>query len=262
MARIVVYSNAYRGDVFPFVPIASELHRRGHDVTYVCPREFHPLFAAEPFSVAHSGSDSLAPVSLDQHGEWLAKWGMRFGGALQLRLFFKKLCVPYLDDFFAALHAEVDGADLLFSHPAAAIVGSMAAEACDVPWVGGDLFPMLIPTATRPPHPLPDLGRRGNAALWRFGRSRAFAPLTCEDDFLAHRRKLGLDATRRSPLDAMRSPWLNLGMASPRYVEPADDWPETFTMTGFSLWDGPAHGAVSAEVTEFLDAGDPPVLVT
>ena len=37
MARIVVHSMAYRGDVFPYVPIASELARRGHDVTFVVP---------------------------------------------------------------------------------------------------------------------------------------------------------------------------------------------------------------------------------
>lgn len=39
MARIVVYRNAYRGDVYRSVPIASELSRRGHDVTFVCPDE-------------------------------------------------------------------------------------------------------------------------------------------------------------------------------------------------------------------------------
>ena len=47
--KIVVYSMAHRGDVFPFVPIASELVRRGHDVTFVVPRDFHPVLAAEPF---------------------------------------------------------------------------------------------------------------------------------------------------------------------------------------------------------------------
>ena len=67
MARIVFYSMAHRGDVFPYVPIASELSRRGHDVTYVVPREFHPLFASEPFRCVHSGTD-FSPVALDEHG--------------------------------------------------------------------------------------------------------------------------------------------------------------------------------------------------
>lgn len=262
MARVVVYSNAYRGDVFPFVPIASELSRRGHDVTFVCPREFHPVFAAEPFRVAHSGSDSLAPANLEQHGEWLAKWGMRFGGVRQLKLFMGELCVPYLDEFYDALHAEVEGADLLVSHPAAALVGSMVAESLNVPWIDGDLFPMLIPTATRSPDPLPNLGARGNRLIWRAGRSRLFAPFSYQKDFAAFRRTKGLDATERSPLDAMRSPYLTLGLASPRYVEPAADWPDSIRMTGFSMWDGPETGSLPDDVVEFLDAGDPPVLVT
>lgn len=43
MAKIVVYSMAYRGHVFPYVPIASGLARAGHDVVVVVPEEFHPL---------------------------------------------------------------------------------------------------------------------------------------------------------------------------------------------------------------------------
>lgn len=262
MAKIVVYSNAYRGDVFPFVPIASELSHRGHDVTFVCPREFHPLFAGEPFQVAHSGSDALAPKNLDTHAEWVAKWGMRLGGARQLKLFFGELFVPHLDDFFDALHAEMKGADLLISHPAGAIVGSMVAEDLGVPWVDGDLFPMLIPTATHPPDPLPNLGVRGNKLLWQFGRSRLLAPLTYQKDFAAFRRKKGLDDTERSPLDAMRSPYRSLGLASPHYVPPAPDWPDTIRMTGFSTWEGPQDEGLDDEVVQFLDAGDPLVLVT
>jgi DNA-binding NarL/FixJ family response regulator len=34
MARIVIYSMAYRGDVFPYAPVAAELARRGHRVTF------------------------------------------------------------------------------------------------------------------------------------------------------------------------------------------------------------------------------------
>lgn len=68
MARVVVYSMAHRGDVFPYVPIAAELARRGHDVSFVLPREFHSLLRAEPFRVLHSGTD-FGPSSLDAHGE-------------------------------------------------------------------------------------------------------------------------------------------------------------------------------------------------
>lgn len=262
MARIVVYANAYRGDVYPFVPIASELSRRGHDVTFVTATEFHEDFAAEPFEVAWSGCDALSPRELDKHAEWVAVWGQRFGGARQLKLFLGDLTVPNLDAFFDALYPHVEGADLLVSHPAAALVGSMVAEAADVPWVDGDLFPMLIPTRTRPPDPLPNLGARANRAMWAFGRSKALAPLTYQKDFAKFRRSKGLDDTERSPLDAMRSPLLSLGLASTHYVDVAPDWPTTLKMTGFSTWGGPNDGQLDADVTAFLDAGEPPVLVT
>jgi hypothetical protein len=91
--KIVVYSMAHRGDVFPFVPIASELVRRGHDVTFVVPREFHPVLAAEPFRCVHSGTD-FSPVELDEHGAFLRRWGMKMGGAVTLRLYFGKFTVP------------------------------------------------------------------------------------------------------------------------------------------------------------------------
>jgi hypothetical protein len=43
------------------------------------------------------------------------------------------------------------------SHPAASLVGAMACERRRIPWIVGDLFPMLVPTATGPPSGMPDL---------------------------------------------------------------------------------------------------------
>src|SRR5204863_719431 len=104
MARVVVYSMAYRGDVFPYVPIASELVRRGHAVTYVVPREYHPLLAGEGFRCVHSGTD-FSPSALDGHGDYVARWGMRAGGAMLSRLYFGVFTVPYMDDLFEAVDA-------------------------------------------------------------------------------------------------------------------------------------------------------------
>src|SRR3954454_19952319 len=110
LMKIVVYSMAHRGDVFPFVPIASELVRRGHDVTFVVPREFHPVLATEPFRCVHSGTD-FSPVELDEHGAYLRRWGMKVGGAVTLRLYFGGFTVPHLEALFTAVDAELADAD-------------------------------------------------------------------------------------------------------------------------------------------------------
>jgi UDP:flavonoid glycosyltransferase YjiC (YdhE family) len=262
MAKIVFHSMAHRGDVFPYVPMASELARRGHDVTYVVPREFHPSFAAEPFRCVHSGTD-FSPRTLDEHGPYIARWGMRFGGAFVMRLYFGTFTIPHLDELFEAVDAEVADADLVVAHPAAALIGAMACERRGVPWVSADLFPMLVPTAVEAPAGLPDLGRRGNRLLWRVARSPRLDRLSSGDAFKAFRRRLGLPVPDDwNVIDARRSPHLNLGLASRHYVEPREDWPDGYRLVGFTHWSGPGGGELPDDVRAFLDAGPPPVVVT
>ena len=71
-------------------------------------------------------------------------------GGVLLRLYFGRFTVPHLDALFGAIDAELADADLLVSHPAASIVGAMSCERHGIPWIVGDLFPMLVPTATAP----------------------------------------------------------------------------------------------------------------
>jgi UDP:flavonoid glycosyltransferase YjiC (YdhE family) len=261
MARIVVLTMAYRGDVHPYVPVATELVRRGHDVTFVVPREFHAELASEPFTCVHSGSD-FGPTELNKHGDWIAHWGMKLGGARLLQLYFGKFTVPYLDAQFAAVKDAAKGADVLFSHSTAGIIGAMAAEANGIPWISGDLFPMLIPTATRSFAPqVPSLGQTINRMGWTLARSARPNRLTFASDFARFRRRHGLDDTLRGPIDLRISPHLNLGMASPHYLPPAPDWPDNYVMTGFTHWAN-AAGEMPDGLQEFLAADDPPLLIT
>ena len=124
------------------------------------PREFHPPFAAEPFRCVHSGTD-FGPAALDEHADFVDRWGNRLGGAMLLRLYFGMFTIPHLDALYEAIDAEVAGADLLVAHPAASMVGAMAAERHGVPWLVGDLFPMLLPSEHAPMAGMPYLGRAG-----------------------------------------------------------------------------------------------------
>jgi UDP:flavonoid glycosyltransferase YjiC (YdhE family) len=261
MARIVVYSMAYRGDVFPYVPIASALSAAGHDVTYVVPREFHPLFEGEPFRCVHSGTD-FGPTLLDEHADFVARWGTRLGGGMLMRLYFGELTVPHLDVLYEAIEAEVVGADLLLSHPAAAVVGSMAAAKHDVPVVVGDLFPMIMLTEYAPIASLPYLGRRFNRVLIKAARSSISDRMMFAKGFREFRSRLGLDNDGWNVMDARLSPLVNLGLVPSAYIERQPDWPDNYRLVGFTPWSGPDGGALDDELEEFLDAGDPPVVVT
>ena len=204
------------------------------------PREFHPLFAAEPFRCVHSGTD-FSPVALDEYGAFIARWGMRLGGAGLLRLYFGHFTIPHLAALFEAIDA--DWPMPISCVAPRSLVGSMSCERRGLPWIVGDLFPMLVPTATGPPAGMPDLGRRVNGALWRLGRSRLVDPLTSRRGFVTFRRALGLTTEPGwNVVDARLSPYRNLGLASPHYVEQAADWPANYDLIGFTSWDGPDGG--------------------
>ncbi|MDQ3146167.1 MAG: glycosyltransferase [Actinomycetota bacterium] len=261
MARIVVYSMAYRGDVFPYVPVATALAERGHDVTYVVPREFHALLADEPFRCVHSGTD-FGPAALDEHAAYVARWGTRLGGSMLLRLYFGVFTVPHLDVLFETIDGALAGADLLVAHPAASVVGAMAAERRGVPWLVGDLFPMLLPSEHVAVAGLPYLGRRVNRAVIRMGRSSKLDRATSAEGFRAFRRRLGLATDGWNVIDGRLSPYRNLGLVPSAYLEAQPDWPRNYRLVGFTPWEGPGGGALDDEVTAFLDAGPPPVVVT
>jgi rhamnosyltransferase subunit B len=252
---------AYRGDVFPYVPIASALSRAGHDVSYVVPREFHPLLAGEPFRCVHSGTD-FGPAELDRHASYVDRWGNRLGGAMLLRLYFGVFTLPHFDALFGAIDAELADADVLVSHPAASLVGSMSAERRGVPVVVGDLFPMLLPSEYTPLAGMPYLGRRANRALIRASRSRLMDPVTCAKGFRTQRQRLGLSNDGWNVIDGRLSSTTNLGLLPSAYVERPPDWPDNYRLVGFTPWTGPAGGALDDRTESFLDDGDPPVVVT
>lgn len=68
MARVTVVSAAYYGDVMPFVPIALELVRRGHHVTYCVPRGFHAALTNQGLELADYGVD-FSPSALEGYGQ-------------------------------------------------------------------------------------------------------------------------------------------------------------------------------------------------
>jgi UDP:flavonoid glycosyltransferase YjiC (YdhE family) len=261
MARIVVYAMGYRGDVLPYVAVASRLAEHGHEVSFVCPREFHSLFQAERFACVHSGTD-FGPMLLDEHANFVARWGTRLGGVRLPRLYFDELTIPYLDDLFGVIDAEVASADLVFSHPWSHLISGPAAERRGVPSLVGDLFPMLVPSRDMPPPGQRSLGRLGNTAAWAFLHSPVVNRFAFMGEFRRFRTRLGLSVDDWSLFDSRLSKPITIGLFSPRYQPRLTDWPPGYEVVGFTPWRGPGVETLPPAVQQFFGAGDPPVLVT
>ncbi len=255
MARVVVSSLGYRGDVFAYVPVASELARRGHDVTYVVPREFHPLFVGLGFRCAAPAFD-IGPTLLDHH----AKLVRHFGGLRMVRHLFVHFLAPHLDEMFEAIEAEVASADVVISSQLASVVTSAVCERRGVPMILGDVFPMHVPSAFTPPQGVPNLGPRVTQLVWAGARRLMPKAQPGAGAIRNFRRRVGLQPDGWSMLDTGAA--LTLGLASQHYVDRQPDWPSTYRLVGFSPWSGQTGAGLPDEVSAFLEAGPPPVIIT
>jgi rhamnosyltransferase subunit B len=265
MARIVVTSAAYLGDVAPFVPAANELARRGHDVTFLAPAGFHSYLSGEEFAVeAYPLDFSAAAMHADPEHERL----MRHPWRNQARLLPYWMRKGFLDDpdgLRDGLLRAFTGADVVVTHPTLGSVSTPVARHLGVPVVVGQLFPMMVPTAE---HTLPlgsrsrNLGALLNRSSWALLRMMTGVAMG-DRAVNAMRAELGLSRLRGAGFMSWLEAERTVMLVSPHYYgEPPADWPSTMTWGGFSMWRGPASHALDPRVDDFLDAGAPPVLVT
>lgn len=149
---------------------------------------------------------------------------------------------------------------LLLGGPVGSLLGYHVAEALGIPSMGGLLQPASATAAFAPP-PLTtrSFGNLGNKLVWRTAGigERVYTPLI---DNL--RASLGLPArSRRDYQSARNAQWPILYGFSPHIVPRPPDWRRGLDVTGYwwpavdPSWRPPAR------LTEFLDAGPPPVFI-
>ncbi|HEY8528028.1 MAG TPA: glycosyltransferase [Acidimicrobiales bacterium] len=264
IARIIVVSAAYLGDVAPFVEPANRLVERGHDVTYVVPPGYHQLLAGERFALACYPLDfSSAAMHADPEHERLMRRPIL--NILRLaRYWLRKAYASAPDAVREALLEAFAGADAVVTHPTMAAVALPVARRLGVPVVVGQLFPMMVPDArwTFPVGDgLPTFRPRLNKALWDL-YSLIAGPALYDRPLNALRRSLNQPPLRGNTLSAWMHADRTVMLVSRHYhaVEPPAGLPVTWG--GFSHWAGPGRAPLDPEVEAYLDAGDPPVLVT
>jgi rhamnosyltransferase subunit B len=249
----------------PFVEPANRLVERGHDVTYVTPAGYHEQLAGERFSLAPYPLDmsSKAMHGDDEHERLLRHPNLN--GVRLPRYWLRQAFVADPDAVHAELVTTLTGSDAAVFHPTMAALAGPAAQSLGVPVVVGQLFPMGIPTPewTFPVGWFPlDLGARANRAMWDLYATGA-GRMLYDRRINALRRRLGLRPLRGNVLTAWMQADRIVVLVSPRYY--SSETPDSLPVTwgGFSHWAGPpGRDALDPAIEAFLDAGEPPVLVT
>ncbi len=248
------------GDLFPFIPVAHELVRRGHEVTFAAPSAMGSIISAEGFGFTPVG-DGLSVEDHWSHPEIVDR---RLQGLVGFRNLLTDFILPRLSEMSADLTAALAGANVLLASPGQ-LAAPIAAEAAKAKWITVSVFPGMIPSAYTVPQGsvIPQLstpvGRLSNRVAW--GAARAALRVFVDREVNKARREMGAPRLRDAFFESSHSPLLTLVLSSPAYSPRPPDWPGHVKLTGFSLFDRPAR-EVSGNLETFLATGERPVVAT
>lgn len=265
--KVLVLTLGTRGDVQPFVALAKELLRSGHDVVVAAPARFAEFVGLHDVTFAPLDDGPMRLMDGTSAVGDVSEGGLRAKVALARKL--PSMFGQVLQDCWSvASTGPGAGADVVV-HNGQVVAGQHVAEKLGVPAVLALPLPMYVPTREFPwpgqefPAALPlllnrstFLGMKGPALM--FGRT---VDAWRTDTLGLPRRRGRHDPTVRpdgAPARVMH--------AVSRHVLPRPaDWPETATTTGYWFLDDdvadPAASALPAELEAFLAAGDRPIFV-
>ena len=256
-AKIVLATLGSHGDVHPFISLGKALKQRGFSVLAASSGHYRPLFEAEGLAFAAIGPDE---------DDALRVMGVSAGQFVRDLLTQDMAVVKFAQDFLADcvrdLMPVVAGADLVVCHHIA-YAAQLAAESLAIPHV----HVLLSPTLLLSPDDPPVLGEAPFArAPGRTGRiwNRALvASLRLAFRLFIRRARrvraeLGLPRTRDLPFLDPGGAHAVLGLFSPLLMLA----PTAHLGLGATFHDGGETAPLAPEVSAFLDAGPPPVVLT
>lgn len=267
MARLVFAADGTYGDLFPLIPIAQALQRRGH--TVVC------AAASSVLSTIESAGIPATPVRtamsfevLKAERRWLQRSTMR--GDRQNRGWpgfegmdgkddLEEMCrIGRAVEVCSDLRRVSEGADLLVSN-LASIFSPWVAEALSLKHV--IVSPQIRHAPARPMGPswLGSLRAFQGLAFWRL--RQLLQRILRLESVMKARRDFGL-ANTGDYLNRLIGCCRLVLAVSPELLKPSPFWKRSIRIVGHIRWDRLKQGTCSPKITEFLKSGSPPVLVT
>lgn len=261
MARIILNTFGSLGDLHPYLAVALELKRRGHQAVVAT----HGLYRER----IEAMQLEFVPVrpNFDEWGDMTGVLADAMDARRGSRVVLMKLVLPHLrasrDDLLQACR----GADLLVDH-VLTFAGPLVAEKLGIPRVSTTLQPMAMFSAHDPPNSpempwlakLKVLGPWVWHGLWAMAR-RVTSPWFHEVAKL--RAEMGLPPEKRHPMLRNWSDELHLVLFSRELARPQPDWPQSAVQVGFPFHDRGDEGQgmpLSLEV--FLRQGEAPLVFT
>src|ERR1044071_1485206 len=257
--RIILNTFGSFGDIHPYMAIAMELKRRGHEPVIATMEVYREKIEGIGVEFVPVRPHIAEPKQQDP--ELIKKIMEPKTGP---RFLTEEVVFPAVRESYADLLPAVAGADLLVTHPAAP-AGPLVGRKTGMPWISTVLAPLSFFSAYDPPVPpymqwtrvFSLLGPRFMKFSLDFMKSSYKAKAVAE-----FREELGLSDFGNPTFEGQHSPTLVLAMFSRVFAQPQPDWPPQTKITGFCFYDGRHSLPMPVELERFLDDGPAPVVFT
>ena len=250
------------GDVHPFIALGTALLARGHRATIITNPFFRETVEAQGLGFLPVGSVADVESAILDPDLWHPTRGFEVVA--------RRVIIPATAEIFRLIENRADD-DTVVAASSIAFGARVAQEKLGLPTASVHLQPTVIRS-------LIDHGMFGtlriSASQPRWFKRALFrlidwvaidrllqGPL---NDF---RATLGLSPVTRVLQRWIHSPACVIGFFPDWFAPPQTDWPPNVHLVGFPLWDGGGHATsagsrLPAGARDFIEAGEPPVIVT
>jgi UDP:flavonoid glycosyltransferase YjiC (YdhE family) len=250
------------GDVHPFIALGTALRARGHRATIITNPFFRETVEAQGLRFLPVGTVADVESAILDPDLWHPTRGFEVVA--------RRVIIPATAEIFRLIENHADD-NTVVAASSIAFGARVAQEKLGLPTASVHLQPTVIRS-------LIDHGMFGTLrispsqpmwfkrALFRLIDWVAIDRLLRRplNDF---RATLGLSPVTRVLERWIHSPACVIGFFPDWFAPPQTDWPPNVHLVGFPLWDGGGHvpaieSRLPGEARDFLDAGEPPVIVT
>jgi rhamnosyltransferase subunit B len=258
--RIVLTPWGSFGDLHPFLALAIELKRRGHDPVIATCAVYRQKVEGEGIAFAPMRPDV---GELQNRPDVVKRIFHPLRGSEYI---IRELLMPSLGESFEDINAAAEGADLLISH-SVTFATPLVAEMRRLPWLSVVLQPSLMFSELDTPRfpQLRILKGRGPVFKKLFFNVMRFWSRQWFKPYDRLRQRMVLPPAKAHPLfDGQFSPGGTIALFSKLFGWPQPDWPPRTTIAGFPFYDrfDAASHALSPELARFLGEGAEPIVFT
>jgi len=254
--NILIFPFGSAGDVFPLIGLAQALQARGHRATIAIHGHFREAVLNAGIEYVESGTEEEFLEQTRNPHLWKPTRGfgiiVKRGIARAMRPQYELIEERLADRPVVIANAFGFGPRLAQEKLGVPLITVHLQPACFWSEYESPQFPYLLTG--------PSVPRWLKRLQFGLGNRLFFDPVALPT-LNAFRRELGLPK-QRHVTRWWHSSECVLGLFPEWFAPPQPDWPEHVHLADFPLWDPQSPAPFSDELREFLDGGDPPMVIT